>query len=172
MKKILIIIFIYLFQINFATANTIINFIDMNKIISTSKPGLSIIKQLNKVNSKNIDKFKNDASDLKIKENKLISLKNVLSTEDYQLRVNKLKSEINNYNDFRNNVNIDFKKLKIDNTNKFIKMINPILVKYSKEKSISIILQKKNLVIGKTELDITDEIIKIINNDISEFKIK
>ena len=32
--------------------------------------------------------------------------------------------------------------------------------------------KKKNLVIGKTELDITDEVIKIINTEIKEFKIK
>ena len=40
------------------------------------------------------------------------------------------------------------------------------------ENEISIILQKKDLIIGKTELDITDEIIKIINVEIKEFKIK
>ena len=51
-------------------------------------------------------------------------------------------------------------------------MINSILIKYSNEKSISIILQKKDLVIGKNELDITDEIIKIVNTDVGEFKIK
>ena len=34
------------------------------------------------------------------------------------------------------------------------------------------LLKKKNLVIGKTDLDITDEIIKIINSDIKQFKIK
>ena len=34
------------------------------------------------------------------------------------------------------------------------------------------VLKKKDLVIGKTELDITDEIIRIINRDIKQFKIK
>ena len=65
-----------------------------------------------------------------------------------------------------------FNKLKVENTNNLLKLINPILAKYSTENEISIILQKKDLIIGKTELDITDEIIKIINNEIKEFKIK
>ena len=65
-----------------------------------------------------------------------------------------------------------FNKLKIENTNNLLKLINPILVKFSNENEISVILQKKNLIIGKTELDITDEIIKIINNEIKSFKIK
>ena len=51
-------------------------------------------------------------------------------------------------------------------------MINPILVKFSNDNSISLILQKKDLIIGKTELDITEKIIKIVNKKIPEFKIQ
>ena len=50
--------------------------------------------------------------------------------------------------------------------------LNPILLNYSKDKSLSLILPKKNIVIGKTELDITNEIIKILDNEIKEIKIK
>ena len=53
-----------------------------------------------------------------------------------------------------------------------MKMINSIFIKYSNDKSISMIFDKKNMIIGKSELDITDEIIKIVNNEIKEFKIK
>ena len=50
-------------------------------------------------------------------------------------------------------------------------MINPILVKFSNDKEIAIILQKKDLVVAKTQLDITDEVIKIVNSEVKEFKI-
>ena len=40
------------------------------------------------------------------------------------------------------------------------------------KKKISIIFQNKDLVFAKTELDITDEIIKIVNNEVKKFKIK
>ena len=69
------------------------------------------------------------------------------------------------------NIN-DFNKLKIDNTNNFLKLINPILLKFSNDEEIAIILQKKDLVVAKTELDITDEVIKIVNSEVKEFKIK
>ena len=49
--------------------------------------------------------------------------------------------------------------------------LNPILVKFSNDKEISIILQKKDLVVAKTQLDITDEVIKIVNSKVKEFKI-
>ena len=51
----------------------------------------------------------------------------------------------------------EFNKLKVDNTNNLLKLINPILLKFSDDKEISIVLQKKDLVIAKTELDITDD---------------
>jgi len=172
MRKIFIILFIYVFQFNITLANTTISFIDMDKVISTSKPGLSIIKQLNNINKKNSIKFENDGKKLKEKEAKLISQKNILSEKDFQSKVIKLKLEINDYKENRNKINNDFNKLKINNTKKFLKQINPILIKYSSDKSISIILQKKDLIMGKTTLDITDEIINIVDNNIDKFKIQ
>ena len=66
----------------------------------------------------------------------------------------------------------EFNKLKVDNTNNLLKLINPILLKFSDDKEISIVLQKKDLIVAKTELDITDDIIKIVNAEIKELKIK
>ena len=172
MKKVVIIFFIYFFQINFVIANTSIAFIDMDKVISLSKPGSSIMSQLNTLSSQNSKKFESEAKKIKEQENKIISQKNILSEVDFQSNINKLKLEIKNYNDNRDKINNDFNKLRIDNTNKLLKLINPILVSYSNDKSISLILKKRDLVIGKTELDITDEIIKIINKDINQFKIQ
>ena len=106
------------------------------------------------------------------KEKKLISQKNIISEKEFLSNVNKLKIEISNYNKNRKKLISDFNKLKIDNTNKLLKIINSILVKFSKEKSISIILQKKRIIIGQSELDITDEVIKIINVEVKEFKIE
>ena len=66
----------------------------------------------------------------------------------------------------------DLKNLRINSTNKFLELLNPILVEYSKKKSISLILQKKSLIIGKSELDITDEVLKEVNINMDVFKIK
>ena len=51
-------------------------------------------------------------------------------------------------------------------------MINPILIKFSNDNSISLILQKKDLIIGNSEFDVTDKILKIVNNEVKTFKIK
>ena len=53
----------------------------------------------------------------------------------------------------------------MDATSELISLIQPILSEYANNNSISIIFQKKNIVIGKTELDITEDILKILNEN-------
>ena len=172
MKKFFIILFILLNQVNFVYAEANIVFVDLNKIIKNSKAGSSIPEQLNKKNNQILSNFKEDKKKMKDAEAKLIAQKNILSEEEFQSKVNKLKIEINTYNENRKNIISEFNVLKTETTDKFMKMINSIFIKYSNEKSISMIFAKKNMIIGKSELDITDEIIKIVNNEIKEFKIK
>ena len=167
----LILVF-FLFFTNQAFSEQKIAFINMDKVMSTSKSGVSILKQLTDLKNKNSKFLKEEEKKFKEKEKKLISQKNILSEVDFKKKIDELKVEIKNYNQNRNKMIKDFNKLKVDNTNNLLKLINPILVKFSNDKEISIILQKKDLVVAKTELDITDEIIKIINKEVKEFKIK
>jgi outer membrane protein len=166
------ILVVFLFLTNQAFSEQKIAYIDMDRIISTSKSGTSILKQLTELNNKNLNFLKNEEKKFKEKEIKLISQKNIISETDFKNKIDELKSEIKNYNQKRNEMLTDFNKLKLDNTNNFLKLINSILVKFSNDKGISIILKKNDLVVANTELDITDDVIKIINIEVKEFKIK
>jgi outer membrane protein len=163
---------IFLFFINSVNSEQNIAFINMDKVISTSNAGSSILKQLTDLNNKNLQFLKKEEKKFKEKEIKLISQKNIISDTDFKNKLDELKSEVKNYNRNRNEMIRNFNKLKVDSTKNLLILINPILVKYSNDKDISIILKKKNLVIAKTELDITDEVIKIVNLEVKEFKIK
>tara|TARA_B110000483_G_C17879229_1_gene421054 strand:+ start:73 stop:591 length:519 start_codon:yes stop_codon:yes gene_type:complete len=171
--KIFSLLFIfYALQINVLFANQNIAFIDMNRIINETKAGSSILKQLNDVNNKILKKLSVEEENLKKKEIKLISQKNILSQSDFEVNFNKLKTEINEYNQNKNKIINNFSRKKTINTNEFLLAINKIIAEYSDIKDISIILQKKYLVLGKSELDLSDEIIVIIDKNIKEFKIK
>ena len=173
MKYFLLSIFsLFLLFANTVNSEQNIAFIDMDRVISKSNSGSSILNQLNDINNKNLIFLKKEEKKFKEKEAKLISQKNIISETDFKTKVNTLKVEIDRYNQNRNKIITEFKKLKVDNTNKLLKLINPILIRFSNEKKISILLQKKDLIIGKTELDITEEVIKIINTEVKEFKIK
>jgi len=163
---------IFLFFINPVNSEQKIAFINMHKVISTSNAGSSILKQLTDLNNKNLQFLKKEEKKFKEKEIKLISQKNIISEANFQNKVNELKSEIKNYNQNKDKMINEFNKLKVDNTNNLLKLINPILLKFSDDKKISIVLQKKDLVVAKTELDITEDIIKIVNTEIKELKIK
>jgi Skp family chaperone for outer membrane proteins len=103
MKKLIsttIIIFFSFFCIVNAELN--IAFIDMDKIISTSKPGSSIFKQLSLINKKNFEYFKNEEKKIKNKETKIIKQKNIISETEFTKNIEELNLEINNYNKKKN----------------------------------------------------------------------
>ena len=70
-------------------------------------------------------------------------------------------------NDNINNLN----NQRLSATEKMISLIRPILSEYSEKNSISLIIQKRNIVIGKTSLDITDDILKIVDEKIGELQL-
>ena len=165
-------IFIFVISLNSVNAEQKLVFLDMERIISTSSSGLSIINQLKDLSDKNLVLLNKQEKNFKEKETKLISQKNIISESEFTNKAEQLKKEINELNKSRNKIITDFNKLKIENTNKLLKMINPILIKFSNDNSISLILQKKDLIIGNSEFDVTDKILKIVNNEVKIFKIK
>ena len=172
MKNFIILsVIIFIFFLNKVNAEQKIVFLNMDQVVSKSNAGSSILKQLKKLNDKNLSSLNKIEKNIKEKETKLISQKNIISESEFINKVELLKKEINEHNQNRSKLITNFNKMKIENTNKLLKLINPILVKYSNNNEISFILQKKDLIIGKTEFDITDDILKIINNDIKEFDI-
>ena len=62
-------------------------------------------------------------------------------------------------------MNEKFNKMRLDKTNQMVQSLNNILSKYADENDISLIIQKKFIVIAKSGLDITSEILKIFNKE-------
>jgi outer membrane protein len=168
----LIVISTVLFSFIFTSANSDISFIDMDKVLSSTKVGSSVIKQIIEIEKANSVEFKKKEKELKDKEAKIIAQKNILDSEEFNKKVSNLRSQINDYNLNRQKILKSINKKKIDNTKELLKLINPLLIKYSEDNSISIILQKKDIIVGKNNLDITNDVIEIIDKNISEFKIK
>ena len=67
-------------------------------------------------------------------------------------------------NDFKKE-NEKFNKIRIDKTNEMVQSLNTILSKYADENDISLVIQKKFIVIAKSGLDITNEVLKIFNKE-------
>ena len=64
------------------------------------------------------------------------------------------------------------KKLRNNAANQLLIIINEILAEYSTKNKISLIMEKKNVVIGKSELDITKNILDLLNKKIKKVELK
>ena len=168
-KYLTFIIAFFLLQNSNLLAEKIV-YLNMEKIMKTSKAGKSIILKINETNKKNLKEFKKIEEDLKKDEEDLIAKKNILSEEEFQKKFNLLKKKINDYKILRQNSIQDITTKRRNASSEFFKQINPILGKYASDNEISFILQKKNIIMGKTELDITDDILKIIDKEVSKIK--
>ena len=145
-------------------------YLNIEKVMKTSKAGKSIIKKINETNEENLKKFKKIEENLKKNEQDLIAKKNILNEEEFKKKFDLLKKEINDYKILRQNSIQDITSKRRNASSEFFKKINPILGKYAKDNNISFILQKKNIIMGKTELDITDDVLKIIDKEVSKIK--
>ena len=155
---------------NSVFANKIV-YINMDKIMQISKAGKEAISKINDQKKKDVSKFQKIEKDLKSKEEELISKKNVISAEEFNKKLDSLSKEINNYRKLRQEA-IDLStKSRLNASADFSEKIKPILAEYAKENNIDMIIQKKNIIMGKTDLDITDDILKIVDKKINKLKV-
>jgi outer membrane protein len=61
-------------------------------------------------------------------------------------------------------------KKKSEYLKKVLNSLNPIISKYVEENEISLVLQKNNIIVAKKELDITNKILDLLNEQIKEIK--
>ena len=87
-------------------------------------------------------------------------------------KIKNLRDKANKYRKKRNDSMNNLNNQRLNATQKMITLIRPILSEYSDNNSISLIIQKRNIVIGKTSLDITDDILKIVDEKIEKISLE
>ena len=99
-------------------------------------------------------------------KNDIMSKKNVLDKKEFEEKVISHQKEIKDYqikmnNDLKN-VNDEFIKKNIEFKNK----VDQLLIEYSKENNIDLIVSKDSVVLSNTKIDMTKQILEIVNNKI------
>ena len=166
----LLIFFIFFSKISLSHEKSIV-YIDLNKIMSNSIAGKSITSQLENNHKKNISKFKNIEEELKKDEAEIISQKNVITKKEFEKKIIDLRDKANKFRKERNDNINNLNNQRLEATSKMITLVRPILSEFSDKNSISLIIDKKNIIIGKTLLDITDDILKIIDEKIGKIQL-
>ena len=171
-KKFFLVFIIYLTFFNFpAFSNDKVVYLDVNFIMLNSKVGQYINKKIETIHKKNINSFQKIERELKEEEDKIVKKRSVLSKEDFQNDISKLRDKANEYRILRKKKIDNITKQRLSATAKIIKELKPILAEYSEKNSISLIIQKKNIIIGKAELDITNDILNLLNSKIKKINI-
>ena len=157
---------------NMALSNNNIYFIDIDFIMNNSLAGKSIIKELNEINKSSQNKFKKIEKNLLDEEKKIISKKNILSKQEYLKEAELFKKKVEDYKLSRNKKINDISVMKNNSQKKLTEILTPILAEYAKKNSISYIIPKQNIIIGKSELDLTKTIIEILNSKIKKINLQ
>ena len=171
MNKILISILLFFLTLVSGHSSEKIVYLDVEKIMQQSIAGKSIIAQLKKKREVSVSMLKKKEKDIINKEKKLISQKNVLNKEEFEKKIIELRKEVSNYQKERNKTSNEIAQSRVKASTKLINKLTPILEEYSKKNSIRIIVQKKNIVMGKKEDDITKDILDLVNQKVKNIKL-
>ena len=165
-------LFLFLFFYTNSFAEEKIVYLDINFLLIESEAGKYINSELKKINDSNIIELKKIENSIKNEEVKLLKQKNILKDDEFNSKVNLLREKYKSYQELENTKNNDLKTLRDNAAKQLLKIINEILSEYSTKNKISLIMEKKNIVIGKTELDITKNILALLNTKIKKVELK
>lgn len=156
----------FFFNINNSFGNDKIAIIDLDTVFNNSDFGQALLKDIEKLNQDNISKLTSIENELKKNEENIKNKKNVISQTEFEKELASLKNKINDYRKLKKEMVDKIEQEKNIILKKFFKEINPIIQNYMEKNSINILLERKNVFIGKTNSDITNSIIDKINNEL------
>tara|TARA_B110000027_G_scaffold92519_1_gene97792 strand:+ start:39 stop:548 length:510 start_codon:yes stop_codon:yes gene_type:complete len=157
-------IFFFLFLSGKTFADNNIVFIDIDFLIESSSFGKKISQDLNKIYNNDIKKINSIEKKLIEQENEIKKIQNIISKKELNDKISKLRNDINTFDLEKKNTAKKFSEIKSIKFKDFFNKINPLISDYMEKKSINMIIEKKNIFIGRNTNDITNEILEIINS--------
>ena len=166
-SRFFLIIFLLFIPFNTVYGNDKIAFINLEFLFENTNLGKKISTDLKLLNSKNIDQLKIEEKKLIDEENKIKKTQNILSEDELKSKISNLKKKLNSFNKKKKDIFQSFDEEKNKQLNMFFQKITPIIENYMADNSINLLLEKKNIFIGKSNIDITDDILILINNKLN-----
>ena len=163
MKNLFLPLLIFFYLTGNAFSIEKIVYLDLDYILSNSDTGKNILSDLDKKNNENIKILKSKEEILKTEEENLLKQKNIISNEAYNEKVKNLQNKVKIFRSEKNQLVTEFKKNRQNKINDFIKIVDNILGEYVKANSIDLVLNKKDIIMGKNSFNITEEILKKVN---------
>lgn len=151
-----------LFNTSFAE-NKIV-FLNVNYVFNNSIIGKDANKKVEKKIQNMETNIKNFTSNIKKDKENLIKQKNILSEDEYNKKFDIIDGKIKEFNKKIKIENDEITKLKEKIRSNFSKELRMILSEYSSKNSIQLIIKQENVLIGSNKINITNEILEVVDS--------
>ena len=165
MRKIIYFLLIFFFFVNESYSKNNIAYLDVQSIIDKSDLGIFYKKKISK--KYEIIKLELKKEETLIKDDQMLinNQRNILKEEEIKKKIKKLNDKMIKYqkskNEFSKNIIEDKKNYSV----KILKVLNPILTNYVEKNNIDLVIEKKNILVGIKSMDITFNILEILNQE-------
>ena len=144
----------------------------MKHVLNFSKAGKGAQDFLKKSFTDNQKKFADIEQNLKKEERDLLEKKNILSKEEYTKKTDALRKKVIDYQSQRRASLDKIATQRAKSREILLKAIDPILNTYIKENNISLVIDKKDMLGGNPEFDITQTIVEKLNKELPSLNLK
>ena len=138
-------------------------FLDIDFILNNSNYGKSIYSRLDGLNKKNFDNLVKMEKDLEKKKKSIDVSKNISTKENFEQQISLFNQDVKNFRSEKSKILKNFELKKKNEIDNFLVKVNPIVQDYMKVNSISIVLPKNQIFMGNVDMDITNDIIELVN---------
>ena len=170
MKNFLFIVLVFFLSTSLSQADSPF-FIDFKYILNESKAGKKAQNSLKTKLENGLNRLKEQEKNIQEEEKKIIQQKKLITADEYKKKINGLRNKVSTLQKDRNKLLEDVSKQRTKARNELLKNLNPILKDYMKEKNIRIVLDKKSILLADENLNITDDIMKILNQKLNSIKL-
>ena len=158
------IFYIFSISLSFSAEKTV--FLDIDFVLNNSNFGKSIYSKLDELNKKNFDDLIKMEKELETKKNAIDASKNISTKENLEKEISLFNQDIKKFRSEKDKILKNFKIKKKNEIDNFLTKVNPLIQEYMKNNSISIVLSKNQIFMGNVEMDITSDIIELVNRNV------
>ena len=146
-------------------------YLDFKYILNKSDAGKKAQVFLKNKLEKGIKNIQAKEKKIQEEEKKIIQQKKIITPEEYKKKVTDLRSKVSKLQKERNTLLETVSKQRSKARNELLKNLNPIIADFMKEKKIRMVVDKKSLLLADENLDITNDIMAILNKKLKSIKL-
>jgi outer membrane protein len=146
-------------------------YLDFKFILNESEAGKKAQVKLKKELSDGMSSLAKREISIQEEERKIIEQKKIISVEDYKKKVVNLRTKVASLQKDRSALIESVRKKRSKARSELLKNLNPLIKEYMKEKKIRLVMDKKSLILADENLDITVDIIKLLNTKLKTLKL-